>query len=185
MIRWSLCAVRIAGEAVMTVAPLNTPTGDLAREVERFIYWEADLLDEWRLDDWLALFLDDATYEVPTTDMPNGNPASNLFIIADTLPVLRGRVERLKSVHAYAESPRARTRRFVSNVRLLSVAGDELIAAANFMVARMKHGETDTFIGRYEYTLRRQGDGSFRFRRRRAILDLEALRPAGKISFIL
>lgn len=169
----------------MTASPLDFPSGDLARDVERFIYWEADLLDEWRLDEWLALFLDDATYEVPTTDAPDGNPASNLFIIADTLPVLRGRVERLKSVYAYAESPRARTRRFVSNVRVLSAADDGLVAAANFIVARMKHGETDTFIGRYEYSLRRQGDGSFRFRRRRAILDLEALRPAGKISFIL
>ena len=169
----------------MTAAPLDVPSGDLARDVERFIYWEADLLDDWRLDEWLMLFLEDATYEVPATDTPDGNSATHLFIIADTLPVLRGRVERLKSVHAYAESPRARTRRFVSNVRLLSATGDELVAAANFMVARMKHGETDTFIGRYEYTLRRQNDGSFRFRRRRAILDLEALRPAGKISFIL
>jgi p-cumate 2,3-dioxygenase beta subunit len=165
--------------------PLDAPPGDLAREVERFFYWEADLLDEWQLDAWLGLFLPDATYEVPTTDKPDGDPAANLFIIADTLPILRGRVERLKSVYAYAESPRARTRRFVSNVRVVSAAGEELIAAANFMVARIKHGATDTYIGRYEFTLRRQADGGFRFRRRRAILDLEALRPAGKISIIL
>ena len=165
--------------------PLDSPSGDLARDVERFFYWEADLLDEWRLDEWLALFLPDATYEVPTTDKPDGKPEENLFIIADTLPVLRGRVERLKSVFAYAESPRARTRRFVSNVRLISAEDETLVAAANFMVVRMKNGATDTYIGRYEYTLQRAADGLFRFRRRRALLDLEALRPAGKISIIL
>lgn len=163
----------------------NPGGGDVARELERFFYCEADLLDEWKLDEWLALFLPDATYEVPTTDKPDGDPAANLFIIADTLPVLRGRVERLKSVYAYAESPRARTRRFVSNVRVMSAAGEDLVAAANFMVARMKHAHVDTYIGRYEFHLRRAADGSFRFRRRRAILDLEALRPSGKISIIL
>jgi p-cumate 2,3-dioxygenase beta subunit len=165
--------------------PLDAPSGDLSRDVERFFYWEADLLDEWRLDEWLALFLPDATYEVPTTDKLDGDPAANLFIIADTLPVLRGRVERLKSVFAYAESPRARTRRFISNVRVMEAEDDVLVAAANFMVARMKNGATDTYIGRYDYTLQRAADGSFRFRRRRALLDLEALRPVGKISIIL
>jgi p-cumate 2,3-dioxygenase subunit beta len=165
--------------------PLDSPSGDLARELERFFYWEADLLDEWQLDEWLTLFLPEATYEVPTTDKLDGDPAVNLFIIADTLPVLRGRVERLKSVFAYAESPRARTRRFISNVRVIGAEDDDVIAAANFMVARMKNGVSDTYIGRYEYTLRRAADGSFRFRRRRALLDLEALRPAGKISIIL
>lgn len=163
----------------------DSGAGDLSRDVERFFYWEADLLDEWKLDEWLALFLPDATYEVPTTDKLDGDPAANLFIIADTLPVLRGRVERLKSVFAYAESPRARTRRFVSNVRVIEAADDTLIAVANFMVARMKNGATDTYIGRYEYTLKHAADGSFRFRRRRALLDLEALRPMGKISIIL
>lgn len=171
--------------APLDSAAQNPHGGDLAREVERFFYWEADLLDGWRLDEWLALFLPEATYEVPTTDEPDGDPAANLFIIADSLPVLRGRVERLKSVYAYAESPRARTRRFITNVRVLSAEDDGLVAVANFMVARMKNGATDTYIGRYEYTLRRQADGSFRFLRRRAILDLEALRPAGKISIIL
>lgn len=166
-------------------APLDSPSGDLSRELERFFYWEADLLDDWKLDEWLALFLPEATYEVPTTDKPDGDPAAHLFIIADTLPVLRGRVERLKSIYAYAESPRARTRRFISNVRVLSAGGDQLVAAANFMVTRMKNGATDTYIGRYEYGLKREADGSLRFLRRRVLLDLEALRPAGKISIIL
>jgi p-cumate 2,3-dioxygenase beta subunit len=171
------------------MAPLDSDqdsgAGDLSRDVERFFYWEADLLDEWKLDEWLALFLPDATYEIPTTDKLDGDPAAHLFIIADTLPVLRGRVERLKSVFAYAESPRARTRRFISNVRVREAEDDTVIAAANFMVARMKNGATDTYIGRYDYTLQRVAGGSFRFHRRRALLDLEALRPVGRISIIL
>lgn len=33
--------------------------------VERFLYDEAELLDARRFEEWLALFAEDATYEVP------------------------------------------------------------------------------------------------------------------------
>ena len=33
--------------------------------VEQFLYHEARLLDEQRLEEWLELFTDDATYWVP------------------------------------------------------------------------------------------------------------------------
>lgn len=39
-------------------------------EVEDFLYHEAALLDDWQLDDWLALYTADARYEVPATDLP-------------------------------------------------------------------------------------------------------------------
>ena len=46
----------------------------LREEVEDFLYQEAELLDEWRLDEWAALFTEDARYVVPTTDLPDGDP---------------------------------------------------------------------------------------------------------------
>ena len=33
--------------------------------VEDFLYKEAALLDEWRLDEWLTLFEPGATYDIP------------------------------------------------------------------------------------------------------------------------
>jgi p-cumate 2,3-dioxygenase beta subunit len=48
----------------------------------------------------------------------------------------------------------------------------------------MRYELVDTYIGRYEYTLV-QRDGGLKIRERRAILDLEALRPHGKVSIIL
>jgi len=154
------------------------------RAIEAFLYREAELLDAWRLDDWLELFLPDATYEVPATDAPDGRPGIDLFIIADDMQVLRGRVTRLNSVHAYAESPHSRTRHFVSNVQ--AAAGEDgLIAVkANFLITRIRKGETDTFIGRYQHALKPDGQ-TFRFHRRRAILDHDALRPHGRVTIIL
>ena len=49
------------------LAPRSDVTID---EAERLIYLEAELLDEWRLDDWLKLYTGDMTYLVPTPGMP-------------------------------------------------------------------------------------------------------------------
>lgn len=162
------------------------PTADphLRHAVESFLFHEADLLDRWALDEWLALFDDDATYEVPPTDKRDGDFRDTLFLIADTMQVLRGRVERLKSEKAYAENPHSRTRRFISNVQVRGREGAALAVSANFMVTRIRKGSTDTYVGRYEHDLVETGDG-FRFRRRRALLDHDALRPHGRVSIIL
>jgi p-cumate 2,3-dioxygenase beta subunit len=53
------------------------------------------LLDEWRLDEWLELFTDDARYVVPTTDLPEGDPQHDLVFIDDNRTRLQGRVNRL------------------------------------------------------------------------------------------
>src|SRR5205085_10219935 len=99
--------------------------------VEEFLYQEAALLDEWRLDEWLALFTADARYVVPTTDLPEGDPQRDLVLIDDNLTRLQGRVERLKSRHAHREYPWSRTRRLVSNVRVTRADGDEVEATAS------------------------------------------------------
>ena len=39
-------------------------------DVEDFLYHEAQLLDEWKLKEWEALFTSDGSYYVPTTGAP-------------------------------------------------------------------------------------------------------------------
>src|SRR5205085_9758270 len=80
------------------------------QEVEDFLYYEAELLDGWRLDEWLTLFTADATYIVPGTDDPDGDPGEALVLIDDDRERLHWRVERLKSRHAHPEYPWSRTR---------------------------------------------------------------------------
>ena len=156
----------------------------LEREVEDFIAREAALLDEWRLDEWLELFTDGARYVVPSTDKPNGDPQETLGIINDDMARLRGRVERLKSRHAHREFPWSRTRRFITNVRIKDGVTEDLFVTASFLVYRIRSGQVDPLIGSYSYTLRRV-DGALKIASRKAVLDLEALRPHGTLSIIL
>jgi p-cumate 2,3-dioxygenase beta subunit len=154
------------------------------QEVEDLLYKEAALLDEWRLEEWLELLSDDAVYEIPPTDVPEGDARNTLFIIADDAVRIRSRVKQLLGKSAWAESPHSRTRRMISNVRVLGADGDRILATANFAVYRMRYESVDTYIGRYDYKLVRVGK-ELKIKERRAVLDNEALRPHGKISFIL
>lgn len=156
----------------------------LQRRVEEFFYHEADLLDAWRLDEWLALFTDDGSYVVPSTDDPAADPNDSLVLIDDDRQRLHWRVERLKSRHAHREYPWSRTRRFITNVRVISALDDEVVARASFIVYRFRAGNADPFIGRYLHTLVPDGD-SYCIRARRAELDLERLSPNGAVSMIL
>src|SRR6266851_9290907 len=93
-------------------------------EIAQFLVDEAALLDEWRLEEWLALMAEDCRYLVPPLDAPNADHGDTLFLIADDRRSLASRVRQLLSGTTWAENPRSRTRRLVTNVRLLEVADD-------------------------------------------------------------
>ena len=115
-------------------------TRSLRQEVEDFLYAEAALLDAWRLDEWAALFTEDARYVVPTTDLPEGDPRQDLMFIDDDIVRIRARVKRLNSRHAHREYPSSRTRRFISNVRVEETDEGELAVRANALVYRFRSG---------------------------------------------
>ena len=164
-----------------------TTTTEITRsDVEEFLYREAALLDRWQLDAWLALFTDDAIYHVPTVGTaPDVTPDNTLFYIADDRVRLRERVIRLSKKSAHVEWPRSRTRHMVSNVLIEERNGDELRVSAAFAVYRFKNGIADTYVGSYRYRLQITGDGKLMIREKRSMLDMDALRPQGRVSILL
>ncbi len=154
-------------------------------QVEDFLFEEAALLDAWRLDDWLQLLTDDATYRVPSNDAPDSSPQDALFMIADDIRRIRERVLRLKDRNAHAEFPHSRTRRIVSNVRITARSGDELHIEANFVVYRhRRNADIRCFVGQYRHVLRVTPEG-LRIAQRKAVLDAHELGDMGLVSFIL
>jgi p-cumate 2,3-dioxygenase subunit beta len=152
-------------------------------EIEDFLYTEAALLDDWRLDEWLALFTDDGSYEVPTAGSPDdANSADTLFYVADDHARLVERVIRLNDPDAHAEQPRSLVRRMYGNVRIEEGA-DEVIVRCTFMTKRAKHRRVDDFFGHIIFRLARGGAG-WKIRSKRVHLDMDVLHP-GKVSIIL
>lgn len=156
----------------------------LVAEVERFLFDEAELLDQWRLHEWIELFGAGARYLVPATDLPDGDPERDLFLVQDDRFLLEQRVNSLLTRAAHAEYPHSRTRRLITNIRADEDADGRVLVLANFAVFRSRNGVLDTYVGQYRHTLERSGDG-FRFLARKAVLDLDTLRPQGKVSIIL
>jgi p-cumate 2,3-dioxygenase subunit beta len=155
----------------------------LRPEVEDFLYAEANLLDEWRLDEWFALFTEDATYEIPTAGMPDSASAAvSLFYVADDHTRLRERVIRLNDPDAHSEQPRSWVRRIYGNVRV-EENGDQVIARCTFMAKRAKNRRVDDFFGHNVFRLVRAGP-SWMIAAKRVYLDMDLLHP-GKISIIL
>ena len=163
-----------------------TSANDITRvQIEDFLFEEAALLDAWRLDDWLALLTEDATYRVPSNDAPDSMPQDALFLVADDARRIRERVLRLKDRNAHAEFPHSRTRRLVSNVRITARTDTELAIEANFIVHRhRRNADIRSYVGQYRHLLRVTPEG-LRIAQRCAVLDAHELGAMGLLSFIL
>jgi p-cumate 2,3-dioxygenase beta subunit len=159
----------------------------LVAAVTQFLYDEAALLDEWRLDEWLALFHPEAArYLIPSPEDLSDDPSTTLHLVNDAMTMLAGRVERLKSKHAHAESPRSRTRRQITNVRVWQ-GPDDLLSHSVFDVTRVRGGVVDRYVGVYEHQLLPGGtaDMPWRIGRRRVLIDHSIESAGGQVSILL
>ena len=150
----------------------------LQYEVEQFLYDEAALLDARRYRDWLALLADDIHYWMPIRrtvtmsdlDREFTKPGDMAFF-DDDREVLEMRVKKLEAGSAWSEDPPSRSRHFVSNVRILEVAGDEITLDAAFHLYRTRlESEVSSWVGRRTDVLRRTAD-RFLITRRHIFLD--------------
>ncbi len=129
--------------------------------------------------------IEDAKYEVPCNDAPDGNPDTDLLLIDDDYTRLRARVERLNSRRAHREYPHSRTNHQIFNVRVADPEGDgEIGVTASFTVWRFRGGKTSCYVGRYRYRLR-LSDNGFRIAFKRAELDMTDLRAVSDVAIIL
>jgi p-cumate 2,3-dioxygenase beta subunit len=172
-------------EDVVGSRPLSAAErAELKAEIEEFLFAEAELLDTWRLHEWLELFSAGARYLVPATDLPDGDPTTDLFLVQDDRFLLEQRVNSLLTRAAHAEYPHSSTRRLITNIRVSEDLDGRVNLRANFAIFRVRNGVLDTYVGHYRHVLERAGDG-FTFLVRKSVLDLDALRPQGKVSIIL
>lgn len=169
------------------MSDLGTLPADLVLrlQVEELLFLEADLLDRWQLDEWLALYASDAHYLVPPSDVDGdtADPDQSLFYINDDGVRMRERVIRLKKVGAHSEHPRSKVRHLVSNVRVRREGGT-IHARSSFVVWRSKDITSDAFVGHYLHEITER-DGKLIITRKTCVLDMEALRPHARISIIL
>lgn len=126
--------------------------------VESFLYREADLADEHRFDEWLALWdQKDILYWIPAGS-DDIDPRHCISIAYDNRERLEDRIFRLQSKAVHAQRPRSRMRRIIGNIVIEADDGATATVRANFIFTEMRHGHQDVFNGRFIYQLRYNDD---------------------------
>ncbi len=137
-------------------------------QIENFLYREARLMDENAYDDWFALWTDDALYWIPA-NADDIDPQRHVSIVYEDKSRLEDRIERLKSGAAYAQDPKSRMRRVISNIEIEEGAQGEVIVYANFNLTELRRSQQRTFAGRTVHKLRPEGS-SFKIAYKKVLL---------------
>jgi benzoate/toluate 1,2-dioxygenase subunit beta len=153
----------------------------LRERVEEFLFFEAKLIDEHRYEQWLELWTDDGLYWVPCND-DDADPARQAMIIYDNRARLGDRIYRLTSGAAWAQQPRSRTRRLISNVEVRETGGGYAVES-NCLIAEMRRSRQNIFAARILHTLRPAGD-SFRIALKKVLL-LNNDDPIDNLTFLV
>jgi 3-phenylpropionate/cinnamic acid dioxygenase small subunit len=180
---------RVPGSA-LSPTPLVEPA--LQQTIEQFLYYEARLLDDRRLDEWYALLADDIHYFMPThynrlkreADREFSGPHEAALFDEDKVS-LSQRIRRLHTGMAWAEDPPSRTRHLVSNVmiRPTSTPGEYEVDCYYLLYRSRLEREVEVFVGMRHDLLRRTDTlAGWQIARRTIILD-QATLLARNLSF--
>jgi 3-phenylpropionate/cinnamic acid dioxygenase small subunit len=155
----------------------------LTREIEEFLYAEAELLDTRRFTEWLALLADDVRYWMPMRrnvkfgeqDRENTREQQDMNWFDEGKTTLTQHVQQILTGVHWAEEPLSRVCHMVANVQVVQVALPEVTVSCRFLVYRNRlQDETDLFVGKREDVLR-QVDGQWKIGRRQLLLDQNVL----------
>jgi 3-phenylpropionate/cinnamic acid dioxygenase small subunit len=124
----------------VTSASHTGPLERLARRmaVQDLLHREARLLDERRLEEWLELFTDDATYWLPISGTDDPREPS---LIRDSRAGMEERVFRVTRTLAHAQNPPSRTQHHVSNVEVRELEDGLLEVLCNQTVHELRTGD--------------------------------------------
>ena len=170
---------------------------DLLREVEQFLYLEADLLDDRCFHEWLELFDDDLQYRMPIVRNLRQSEIKNEYLespldvawIDEGKETLSRRVEQILTGVHWAEEPLSRTAHLVTNVRIVSAepspeAAETVSVRCRFLSYRHRLlDQENTLIGKRHDILRRL-DGSWKIARREIYVNQPVLLTGNLSHFV-
>ena len=173
------------------VQPYGLPPSaapELVRDVERFLHYEAQLLDNYDLLTWLKLITQDIDYRMPirTTvdDMNLGLSFSGrAFHMIEDYGSLKARMERLVSGSAWSEKPPSRVRRHISNIRVAPENSEKLEVRSNLMFFWAREDQQFILSGE-RCDMMRVAEGRLYLAQRVVLLDHDTI-PIPNLSVIL
>ena len=162
---------RTTAAAKPRAAAAHTNGVDTQRAVEQFLFSQAEILDDRRWDDWLALFTPDGRYWMPVTqDQKEWDGVPNIF--NEDIHIMEMRARRVVHPRAHSQKPPMRLSHVVSNVVVEKddPRTGEVVTRAKFYAAEFRRDNVRHFAGSYRHTLKRDGNGGFKIKLQRVDL---------------
>jgi 3-phenylpropionate/cinnamic acid dioxygenase small subunit len=149
------------------------------QELCSFVYDEARLIDEKRLDEWYELFTEDARYWMPLTrGQPDGiNHTSLLY--EDKL-LLKVRIERLKKPNSFSQQQPSFCQHVIQQPQVDSIdaAGGVYVTRAPFLYVETQLDQQILLAGVVRHHLIVQ-DGRLRIRQKKVeLVNCDAALPS-------
>jgi 3-phenylpropionate/cinnamic acid dioxygenase small subunit len=159
-----------AVRTIETALRTGMATGqDLQREVEQFLYAQAELLDGKQWQAWIDLFDDAGVYWMPIapeqTDW-EGSPS----IFAEDKLMMEIRKGRVTHPNAWSQAPQWATNHLVSHVAIESADAQQVQVRSRFHLMELRRDQIRHFGGSYRHTLVRDTTGALRIRLQRVDL---------------
>jgi 3-phenylpropionate/cinnamic acid dioxygenase small subunit len=145
---------------------------DLQREVEQFLYRQAELLDAKQWQAWIDLFADDGVYWMPARAWQTEWEDSPSIFAEDKL-MMEIRKGRITHPNAWSQAPLWETNHIVSHVAIESAAdapGGDIRVRSRFHMMELRRDTIRHFGGRMQHHLVRGGDGQLRIKLQRVDL---------------
>ncbi|MDT7746154.1 MAG: hypothetical protein QOE59_5232 [Actinomycetota bacterium] len=150
-------------------------------EAEQFLYREARLADAFALEEWEALWTDDAIYYVPVDDTKD--PRTHMSVIFDNRGRISTRIKQLQTGRRHSQRPPSRLCRSVTNVEVLGQEGADTVVTSVVQILESRDRGPTWWVGRVTHRLRRVDD-ELRMAAKKIVL-VDSDRALRSLSFLV
>ena len=146
-----------AGGAKVKPGMLSTNAA-LKEELEQFLFYQSELLDNKNWQGYIDLFADDGVYWMPV--LPSQTDwQSEASIFAEDKLMMEVRMGRVSHPTAWSQAPMWATNHLIGNIAIESVSADEIVVRSRFQMMELRRDKVRHFGGTYRHTLRRTKTG--------------------------
>lgn len=129
---------------------------DLQRQVEQFLYYQAELLDTKCWQAYIDLFADGGVYWMPARpEQTEWLDSPSIF--AEDKQLMGVRMGRIMHPNAWSQAPLWETNHVLGNVVIEELAETVVRVRSRFQVLELRRDLLRSFAGTYRHTLRRHG----------------------------
>lgn len=154
--------------SIQPVARAELPS-ETVRAVEQFLFTESRLLDDRRLNDWLALWDEDGRYWVPRFHN-QASPFDQISLFWEDGMLRETRVRRVEHARNWSQQPKTRASHLVGNITIEGVdQAGHLIVRSALQYTEWRN-EQRHLAGTVHHKLKATEDGGWQIRLKRVDL---------------